>query len=197
MKAFVTSILIADLKNDVNQLLNEVKEKFLTADPESLTQPPAAGKWSVLQCLEHLNSYNRYYLPQIEKAILNGTYKNVPAQAMYKPGWLGNYFTNLMKPGPNGKLASKMKAPKDHQPVSQLNAQKVLHEFIEGQQILLSYLERAEKLNIAKLKVPISIAKFIKLKLGDTFRFLIAHQQRHLLQAAKAYNVVKKQAVAA
>ncbi len=196
MKAFVTGILIKDLKTDVTNLLTEVKENFLTADKESLSKAPAAGKWSAVQCMEHLNSYNRYYLPQVEKALINGTYKNLPAQATYKPGWLGNYFTKLMKPGINGELASKMQAPKDHVPNTTLDVNKVITEFIEGEEKLLQYLERAEKLNIAKLRVPISIAKFIKLKLGDTFRFLIAHQQRHILQALRAYNTVKKEAVA-
>lgn len=189
MKAFVTSILIRDLKNDVAKLLADTKE-LLLADEDLLLQAPGAGKWSAIQCLEHLNSYNRYYLPQIEKALLNGVYKNLPAQATYTPGWLGNYFTKLMKPGVNGELVSKMKAPKDHRPAKGLNVKKVLSEFIEGEEKLLSYLERVEKLNMAKMRVPISIAKFIKLKLGDTFRFLIAHQQRHMLQAIKAFTTV-------
>ena len=30
-------------------------------DPELLLRPPAPGKWSVIQTLEHLNSYGRYY----------------------------------------------------------------------------------------------------------------------------------------
>jgi uncharacterized damage-inducible protein DinB len=36
------------------------------------------------------------------------------------------------------------------------------------------------------VKVGISIAPFIKLKLGDVFRFMIAHQVRHILQAGRA-----------
>lgn len=192
MKAFVTGILISDLKADVSKLISQTKELLLT-DEYLLQQNPAAGKWSAVQCIEHLNSYNRYYLPQIEKALLNGAYKNLPAQATYKPGWLGNYFTKLMKPGVNGELTSKMQAPKDHRPNMNLNAKKVLAEFIEGEEKLLSCLERAEKINIARLRVPISLSKWIKLKLGDTFRFLVAHQQRHMLQAMKAFSAAKKE----
>lgn len=185
MKVYATRILLSGLEEDVTKLLTQAKEILLTADTRGLLQEPAPGKWSAAQCIEHLNSYNRYYLPQIEKALLNGVYKNLPAQATYKPGWLGNYFTKLMKPGVNGELASKMQSPKDHRPAANLNAEKVLEEFIEGQEKLIGYLVRAEKINIGKLRVPISLSKFIKLKLGDTFRFLIAHQQRHLLQALR------------
>lgn len=70
----------------------------------------------------------------------------------------------------------------DHVPVSELDSRKVLEEFVKGQRRLTGLLEKAEKSNLSKLKVPISISRFIKLKLGDTFRFLIAHQQRHFVQ---------------
>ncbi|WP_315818041.1 DinB family protein [Paraflavitalea speifideaquila] len=33
-----------------------------------MLQQPAAGKWSVAQAIEHLNSYGRYYLPLMQKA---------------------------------------------------------------------------------------------------------------------------------
>lgn len=193
MKAFVTGILLTDLENDIRKLLADVKEIAATDNTATLMQQPGQGKWSVAQCIEHLNSYNRYYLPQIEKALIRGTYKNLPAATTYKPGWLGNYFTKLMKPGANGELSGKMNAPKDHRPPDTLDAKNVILEFIAEEERLLSYLQRARVLNIAKLKVPVSIAKFIKLQLGDTFRFLVAHQQRHMLQAIRAYHAVKKE----
>lgn len=193
MKAFVTGILLTDLENDIRNLLTDLRKIAATDNTATLLLQPEQGKWSVAQCIEHLNSYNRYYLPQIEKALLKGTYKNLPAETTYKPGWLGNYFTKLMRPGVNGELSGKMKAPKDHQPSVTLDAKKVILEFITAEEKLLAYLQRAGSLNIAKLKVPISIAKFIQLQLGDTFRFLIAHQQRHMLQAIKAYHAVKKE----
>lgn len=37
--------------------------------PAKLLRQPAENKWSLAQCLEHLNSYGRYYLLEIEKAI--------------------------------------------------------------------------------------------------------------------------------
>jgi hypothetical protein len=45
--------------------------------------------------------------------------------------------------------------------------------------------------DMGKLRLPISISKLIKLKAGDTFRFLIAHQQRHFVQLQNAMNVLE------
>src|ERR1043165_1118609 len=57
-------------------------------------------QWSALECIEHLNLYGDYYLPEIERSILNqGKDEQAP---IFKGGLLGNYFANLMKVN-NGK----------------------------------------------------------------------------------------------
>jgi len=146
-------------------------------DPEVLLRQPALGKWSALQAYEHLNSYSRYYLPAIEEAMHNSK----SSKEWFTPGWLGNYFTNMMLPK-NGVVTNKMQAPKDHRPPPNLDVNLVFDEFLKQQHRLLNLLEAAKKKNISTIRVPISISKLFKLKLGDTFRFLIAHQQRHLVQ---------------
>jgi len=40
------------------------------------------------------------------------------------------------------------------------------------------------------IRVPLSISKLVTLKLGDTFRFLIAHEQRHFIQARNSLKAI-------
>lgn len=175
MPVFNSSALLSDLKKNVSNQLLKVED--LQSIIDSLNKQPAPDKWSVAQVIEHLNSYNRYYLPEIEKSLS----KKVSHNPVFKSGIFGNYFTNMM--APKGQtIGNKMASPKDHVPKSDLESPKVLSEFIKGQNRLLNLLLQAEKADIGKLRVPISISRFIKLKLGDTFRFLIAHQQRHFVQ---------------
>jgi hypothetical protein len=181
MPSFNTHQLLQELQYHVEQMIAEVNN-FKTYAPASLNKQPQPGKWSIAQVLEHLNSYNRYYLPELEKAINRGKAAHIGFNPVFKAGVFGNYFTKMMQPGSDGKIANKMQSPKDHRPKEQLDTAKVLNEFILGQQKLVILLQEAEKTNIGKLKVPISISRFIKLKAGDTFRFLIAHQQRHFVQ---------------
>jgi len=110
--------------------------------------------------------------------------KRYEATDDFKAGILGNYFYQMMLP--KESKAKKMSAPKAHQPVADLDADKVVSEFIDQQERLLVLLEKARKINLEKARVPISIARFIKLKLGDVFMFLIAHNYRHVLQAERA-----------
>jgi hypothetical protein len=178
------SHLLEQLQSDTRQLI--VFASFLQHEQEAtLLQQPAPGKWSVAQVLEHLNSYGNYYIPAIEK-VLSGHLP--PATASFTPGWLGSYFINMMKPGQQG-IKNKMRSPKDHVPVENPDATKTVALFLQQQQQMLALLEKAKTTNIGKLRVPISLAKFIKLKLGDTFGFLIAHEQRHFVQIE---NVLKE-----
>jgi uncharacterized damage-inducible protein DinB len=176
MPVFNTIQLLTSLQNDVEHMLARMEHIKAITDTD-MNRQPAPGKWSIAQVLEHLNSYNRYYLPEMEKALV----KKLPAHTQFRSGWFGNYFTNMMAPKANG-ITNKMSAPKNHVPVDNLNSAQVIADFIKGQSRLLKFLKQAENNDMGKLRVPISISRFIKLKLGDTFRFLIAHQQRHFVQ---------------
>lgn len=158
-------------------------EHLRDVDPIKLNYPPAEGAWSVIQCLEHLNMYNRYYLPEIEKRVAI-----IPKEwnAWFVPGTLGDYFTRMMQPATVAEVKNKMKTPKGYRPELVLNPVAVLSEFIAHQHKLLKLLEISRKRNMNELKIPTSLTRFLKLKLGDTFRFLIAHEQRHMVQARNA-----------
>ncbi|MFC0775363.1 DinB family protein [Terrimonas alba] len=177
MQKYKSTEVLDQLQADVRKLILTATY-FRTIDPAVLLQQPAPGTWSVIEVLEHLNSYSRYYLLAIEKSLQ----VDKPANELFKPGWLGDYFTKLMKPKEDGTVANKMKSPKDHRPPKFLDAFPVLNSFLEHQHYLLELLEQAKSKNIGSIRIPITISKFIKLKLGDTFRFLIAHEQRHLVQ---------------
>ena len=186
MATFHTAALLQSLHNDVSSLLNVLNTRIMPQPPAALLKPPAPGSWSVIQCLDHLNSYGHYYLPQLEAALEKGERKGLAARPEFKSRWFGNYFTNLMQPKPDGALKSRMNAPRGHRPVPQPDAAMVLAEFEVQQQRLLQLLTRAQQTDIGRLRVPTSLTSLLKLSAGDTFRFLIAHEQRHMLQALRA-----------
>jgi len=169
--------LLEELQADVRTMI--LRATQLKGLPEELLiRSPAAGKWSVAQVLEHLNAYGRFYLPAIARS-LETTRAAVPE---FHPGWFGNYFTRIMKPGKDGRIGNKMSAPKAYHPAAQTAGLPLIGTFLEQQQQLLLLLEKAKSKNIGAIRTPISISKLIRLKTGDTFRFLIAHEQRHFLQ---------------
>lgn len=178
MKAIYSHTLLEQLQTDVREILLQTQQ--LQHLPHSvLTHVPAPGKWSVVQVLEHLNFYSRHYIFVIEQELhLHQTKQEVK----FKPGWLGNYFTNLMKPGADNSIFKKMKSPKSALPSVQPDVKLTMDEFLGHQYHLLNLLQVAKTADLNSIRIPTSLSKLIALKLGDTFRFFVAHEQRHFVQ---------------
>lgn len=174
-------VLLTDLANRTKQLIEEA-EILREKSEESLNHKQNPESWSVLECLEHLNLYGRFYLPEIKKCISENRGKS---ELVFKSGWLGNYFANSMLP--KEKL-NKMKTFKNMNPLNSQLDKKVIEKFIDQQKEMLRLLEEARKVSLNKTRTAISISKLIKLKLGDTFRFVIYHNQRHMVQARRIEN---------
>ncbi len=187
-----SNALLESLQADVRQILlqaNQLKHSPLLL----LQQQPSPEKWSVAQVLEHLNFYARHYITLIEQKL---HLKQSGRTVNFHPGWLGNYFTKIMKPTDDGVISKKMKAPGNAIPSEQPDAYQMLDEFISHQHHLLNLLQIAKTANLENVRIPTSLSKFIALKLGDTFRFFIAHEQRHFVQIDTILQVLKPLTVA-
>jgi hypothetical protein len=142
--------------------------------------------WSVLECLEHLNLYGDYYLPEMEKEI--GKAKKMSAPA-FSSGMLGGYFAKMMLP--KEKL-NRMKTFKDKNPIHTHLDKTVIDRFIRQQHRLLELLNRAREVDLSRVRVTTSISRMIRLKLGDTFAFYINHIVRHLRQVERVQAAMAK-----
>ncbi|HVI43591.1 MAG TPA: DinB family protein [Chitinophaga sp.] len=189
----ISSALLQYLREQTVSVSDKAQARFGGVPEAILQHNPAPGAWSAIQCLEHLNTYGRHYLPALDKAITKAKQRGGRPAASFNSSWLGAYFTKLMQPQQNGTLRSKMKSPKDHLPAEKPDAGAILSEFIQQQVTMLQLLERAREINMQKAKVPTSLSRFIKLSVGDTFSFVIAHINRHVLQAENAIAAGKQQ----
>ncbi len=181
--------LLLQLQDKTDSILNIAVQEWQMLPEEKMNARPEQGKWSAKECLQHLNLYSDYYLPAIQKAMKNAPKNNHSHKELFTSGWLGGYFTKLMQPKADGSLSKKMQSPKDKMPVELRPSHQVIADFINNQEVLFELLKAAEKINLHSIRVPISIAPFIKLKLGDVFAFVVAHTERHVLQAQKALSV--------
>lgn len=173
-----TRVLLSSLEDQVERHLSMAIGKYQNLSAGELSRRPADGGWSIAECIWHLNSYGDYYLPQIEKGLADGA----TAMTTFTSTWLGAYFTRIMKPG--AKM-SKMKAFKDHIPPPGIHPHHVVAEFIRQQETLLQLLRSARTVNMNRIRIGISILPWLKLRVGDVFQFLIAHQERHIQQAER------------
>lgn len=171
-------LLLNQLENQVESHLQEPIQKYQNLSDELLLKPSSSGGWSIAQCLEHLNTYGVYYLPLFEKG-LSESQDDLSVETV-KSTWLGKLAIDSMNPEKGKK---KFKARKGHIPEVALDAKAVVAEFINQQEQLLQILRVAKNRHIQSIKIPISIAKFLKLHLADALQFLIIHNERHIQQA--------------
>lgn len=171
---------------DKQQLLSELQTlvtvhidyvQSLTALPEKKLQYRLhEGSWSVLECLEHLNRYAAFYNQEIEKRLS----KAKPATSSeFKSGYWGNKFAVDMLPKEGMK---KIKTFQSKNPIhSNLVASEVLMSFLQHQETMMTLLEKAKAYDLNRIKTSITLP-ILKFKLGDTFRFVIHHNERHIVQ---------------
>lgn len=176
--------LIQTLLEQTRQIINQV-EKLKTCDLSTLTWRENAVSWSILECLEHLNLYGDFYLPQIEHNIKISKTK---PEIEFKSGFLGNYFAQSMLP--KEKL-NKMKTFKDKNPLNSSLDRTVLDKCINQQIILLDLLNQSRNVSLNQVKIQTSISSLIRLKLGDTFQFFVNHIMRHLKQIDRIQEAMK------
>ncbi|MBT1686111.1 DinB family protein [Dawidia soli] len=180
MKSVDKHVWLDGLEAGVERHLQNAVYHFQNQDSVVLLKPSVTGGWSIAQCLEHLNRYGHFYLPAIDRALeRHEGQRDAPA---FTSTWLGRYFTRMMQPETGTR---KIKAMKAYAPPPDLDAHAIVAEFIHQQETLLTLLARARRADLTATRVPISIASFIRLRLGDVFAFLIAHDERHVQQALR------------
>lgn len=184
MKKLASQEVLDQLKKDTQEITATVKNEFLVHTTEKLQQKPMPNSWSVLECLEHLNLTYRHYIPEIQNKLKQATAQQKVAISFYKPSILGNYMTNSMMPKGN-QVVNKMKTFAAIQPSLDETSEIIIKEFLEHQQSMLDLLDTASGYNLQRIKVQ-SLVKILRFRLGDAFRFLTAHNLRHILQAKKA-----------
>lgn len=172
----ITQELIAELIEKTRININKA-EGFRKLTEKELNFKESIDEWSMLECIEHLNIYGDFYNPEIKECIKK---THTTSTKIFKSGVIGNYFVNLIRP--KEKL-NKMKTLKVNNPLGSSLDKNVIDRFINQQKDCLELIEKSKQINLTKTKTAISISKLIKLRLGDTFRFITAHNERHLLQA--------------
>ncbi len=157
-------------------------ESLKSLSDKELNKRINENSWSILEVIQHLNLYANFYHQEIETKMQQS---NLKATKSFSSGILGNYFANSMLP--KDKL-NKMKTPKVMNPIFTNLDRKIIDVFLLNQNQLLKHLEIAKSKNLSKIKTNISLTPIIKIRLGDTFRFVINHNLRHIKQIEKILN---------
>ncbi|MGB0805448.1 MAG: DinB family protein [Salibacteraceae bacterium] len=174
-----SNILISDLIQKTEFCIKGGK-KLLKLKEDKLNDRTNPETWSSLQCLDHLNQYGDFYLNEIRMAMDSSS---TPFNPYFSPGFIGNMFAKSMvaKSG-----MTKMQSPSDMVPTLSPLTKEVVNTFLNQQKEYLALLQLAKSKNLNKIKIKVTISKWVKLKLGDALRVTVLHNERHVIQALRA-----------
>lgn len=172
----LSGYLIEDLKKRTKSNIQQA-EKLKNLSETTLNWRTNEKSWSILECFAHLNILHGFYISEISSRIQASPFVY---NQHFKSGWLGNYFAQMMYPKNNFK---KVKTLKKYNPLDKKLSRDTVTIFIADQNSILVILEDAMGVDLNRTRTSIAFLEFIKLKLGDTLRILVYHNQRHVQQA--------------
>ena len=179
MTTFNKKNMLSGLHDRVEVIRNNM-QPFLRLPDEYLVRRPSPVKWSVAEIFEHLNIMHGTFLHSIGKCMSNAP---INGREVFTSGWIGNWIYNKMMPRPDGSVF-KLKTPrKFNAAVTPLDPRRVLDTFMKQLDEFDHVLELCHYIDLQKIKLPFAFPRGLRLRLGDGLRFIVAHSERHLLQA--------------
>lgn len=145
---------------------------------------PEPARWSIAECVNHLNIANGGDLAPLESAITEGRAKKRMGDGPFTYGFLSKKFIATMEPGGRRKI----KAPKLYVPPPQADKDATIAEYRRIAAELRRLAKSADGLHLARIKTTMpallpALRPFIKMPLGARLHLITAHDRRHLAQA--------------
>jgi hypothetical protein len=170
---------LADYRGQFEALKGETAELLDGLTEAQFNWRERPGRWSIAECLVHLNVTARLYLPLIESAMKEARSRQLLSDGPFRHGFLVNWLIRTTEPPP--KL--KTKSPKIFVPPPDQPLETVATDFMTLQDQFLARIQEANGLHLSRIKVISPVSRFLRMSLGQSFAFLAAHERRHLWQA--------------
>ena len=160
----------------------QVRAEFGALRADQLNWKPDLDQWSVGQCFDHLIVSNGEYFPIFDR-ILQGqkTTKTIWESLPIVPRMWGQMLIKSVSP--DG--ARKQKAPKIFTPTTSAVDPGIITRFVDQQDRVVNYLNTITAVDADKIIITSPVARVITYSLLDACRVIVAHEQRHILQATR------------
>lgn len=147
---------------------------------EQFNWQPEPGRWSMAECMVHLNISARLFGEAMLSAAEAARTAGVFGEGPFHYGLVSRFFFRAIKPG-NQK---RYKAPRRFVPPAvEHEVGAVLDEFRAAGTRWEACVQQANGLDLARVRVPSPALSLLKLPLGAMLAIQAMHEQRHLLQA--------------
>ncbi len=151
---------------------------------------PEKGRWSIAECLVHLNRSVTATLPAFDCAIADGRVKGRTAKGggPVRYGWFSRWMIGSMEPPPKRRMKTFAIFAV---PVGGTHAiGRVLPEFVALRDQLAERVRSADGLNLQGNRTVSPVTRLLRMPLGAYLQFVIAHDRRHVWQVRQVRNAL-------
>jgi hypothetical protein len=160
-----------EIRADAERLLEGISEG-------QFNWRPSPEKWSIAQCLDHLNSGWKA-LPKLDRVIAAAGEQSIRSNGPYRHPLLGRLYLRFTEPPPKIRVP----APRRFRPAAEHLLSEVVPRFLGLQQEIVARIESSDGLDLGRIRLSSPISRRFRMSLGQWFAFLAAHERRHLWQA--------------
>ena len=157
-------------------------------DETSFHARPDPDRWSIAECLAHLNLTSEAYLPLVTAAITSGRESKRSAPHQFRRDLVGWFLGRMVEP----PVRTRLKTTAAFVPRSAGAKQQVLAEFEALQDKLAAALADADGFDLGRLRIVSPFNTRIRYNLYAAFRIIPAHQRRHLWQGERVREALAK-----
>ena len=176
--------LVADLATvdaGFRAISEQARKLVSTLGVGRVTERPAANRWSVAECLVHLNITSEAYLPVWREAFREGRDRGWTGTGPFKLDLWGRVFVWVLEPPPKFRFP----APRAFQPVAAPSGEEILAAFLNCQEQVLGSIAKSDGLAIDRIKIRSPFDRRFRYSVWSSFCAHLAHQRRHLWQAGR------------
>jgi len=164
-------VQLATVKAEASALVSGLRES-------QFNWRPNPQKWSMAECLLHLNIVGDCYVRKIETALEEAKMRGIVARGGASPGFLHKWVLAATEP----PAKRRYKAPRGTTPSYGQPITAVLPTFLHLQDQLTLQIEQSNGLDLRRVKVQRPGWPF-RFNLLLTLEWIAAHERRHLWQA--------------
>ena len=172
---------IDDFRAQFEQLSAEADLLVSPLSDAQFTWQPAPESWSVAQCIDHLNSTARAYLPMLDEGVADAIRRGLYNPGPYRYNWIGRLAAWVVHP--NTRIRAR--APKAFQPPVGRPRHDIMAAFRAYQVQYIDRLRQANGLDLARARVASPAERWIRMPMGSGFVMMVNHERRHLQQARR------------
>jgi DinB superfamily len=154
---------------------------------DAWVRQPARGRWSVSECVAHINLTSMAYLPILREGISKGRHINEPAPERYRRDPIGWLLWKTLGPPVRFRVKTTPRfIPQQADPPGQL-----IDEFGRLQREQVACVREADGLPLTRITITSPFNARLKYNLFACLTILPRHQHRHLWQAEQAWKTLR------